>query len=106
MDQCSALLEKLREQTEELESIVKSQKIEQALELIEVRLLLLDDLHSLAKKNDQDRITIKAAVEEILPREQKLLLQLQEQKSDVTDLLGHVLSSNKAQLQYKKFSQE
>ncbi len=106
MNQCSALLEKLREQTEELESIVKSQKIEQALELIEVRLLLLDELHSLAKKNDQNRITIKAAVEEILPREQNLLLQLQEQKSDVADLLSQVLSGNKAQLQYQKFSQE
>ncbi len=66
----------------------------------------MDELHSLAKKNDQNRITIKAAVEEILPREQNLLLQLQEQKSDVADLLSQVLSGNKAQLQYQKFSQE
>ena len=106
MSQCSVLLAELREQTLHLEAIIASKNIEPALELIERRLLLLEQLYSLARKNEQARLHIKAVAHELLPREQVMVVQLQEAKSAVAELLTQALSSNKAQQLYQRFSQE
>ncbi|WP_316674117.1 hypothetical protein [uncultured Tolumonas sp.] len=106
MEPCSALLADLREQTQYLESIIASHNIEQALELVDSRLLLLDKLHSLAQQNENARAQIKIVAQELLPREQLMIVLLQENKSAVAELLTQALSGNKAQQQYLRFSQE
>ena len=106
MDECSALLTKLREQTQELESIIASHEIELALELIDSRLSILEQLHSFALNNTSARLQIKTVAQELLPREQLLITQLQEAKSTVAEILTQALSSTKAQQLYQRFSQE
>lgn len=106
MNQCSVLLAELREQTQLMEATIASKNIEPALELIECRLLLLEKLHVFAQTNAQDRAQISLVARELLPREQIMLIRLQEQKSAVAELLSQALSSNKAQLLYQRFSQE
>lgn len=106
MSQCSALLAELSEQSKCLELIIASHDIEPALELIESRLLLLEQLHFLAQKDEQSLIQIKVVAMELLAREQKMIVQLQEQQSAVAGLLSQALSGNKAQQLYQRFSQE
>ncbi len=106
MSQCSVLLAELREQPQLMEAIIASKNIEPVLELIERRLLLLEKLHISAQKNAQDRAQISLVARELLPREQIMIIRLQEQKSAVADLLSQALSSNKAQQLYQRFSQE
>lgn len=106
MDECSALLTKLREQTQELESIIASHEIELALELIDSRLSILEQLYSFALNNTSARLQIKTVAQELLPREQLMITQLQEAKSAVAEILTQALSSTKAQQLYQRFSQE
>ncbi|WP_320151704.1 hypothetical protein [uncultured Tolumonas sp.] len=106
MELCLTLLADLREQTQHLESIIASHEIEQALELIDSRLLLLDKLHLLAQQDEQARAQIRIVAQELLPREELMIALLQENKSAVAELLTQALSGNKAQQLYQRFSQE
>ena len=103
---CLLLLDKIGEHTRSLEKIIDSDDIVLVMKLIDSRLLLLEELCSLVKKNHLNDLVIRTSAKELLLREQVMIMQVQAQKILVAELLGQVLSGSKAQLLYQKTSQE
>lgn len=106
MNELQSLLIELNELTSALLHFIDQQETEQALELVERRLLIVESMKGLFDTYPELRPDIQKSASELLLVDEKIINILSEKKLCITDQLVELNKINKAGLMYRNSSIE
>lgn len=101
-----SLLTELNELTSILLCLIDEQKIEQAVDLVDRRLAVVESIKEIFDVYPESRFDIQTLASELLLVDQKIITILSEKKNKVADQLVELKKINKAGLVYRNLSIE
>lgn len=88
MNNLQALVDELKKITSQLVRFIDEQNIEPALELVERRLLILDEMQKISSENQEYKEILRPIALELLPLEKDLMAKIEQQQIILAEQLS------------------
>lgn len=106
MNSLQALILELQNITSKLIILIDQQNIEPALELIDRRLLILDEMQKISCENQEYKEILRPIALDLLPLEKDLMAKIEQQQMILADQLSKLNRVTKATSAYRNASKE
>lgn len=106
MNNLQALVDELKKITSQLVRFIDEQNIEPALELVERRLLILDEMQKISSENQEYKEILRPIALELLPLEKDLMAKIEQQQIILAEQLSKLNRVTKAKSAYRTVSKE